>query len=1106
MAAKRLFPIVLALLMGVSFATPSGARAVEFQDGGLRYETETTIGASPVTTAKVIGCVNTCPDNAVIPDTAGGYSVTKIGYNAFRSSPTKTVVIGNSVTLVDELAFANSPSLTSVTFGTSVQIIGAYAFYQTGLTSLILPNTVTSIGVNSFNGTQLTSVTLSNSLTTITDGAFGGTKFTSVSIPSSVTSIGGFAFAGSALTSLAIPNTVTSIGDSAFRNSALTSVTIPNSITSIGRDVFREAKLTSVTIPNSVTSIGDEAFQGNLLTAVTIPNSVTSFGNSVFDRNRLTSVTLPSGMTTIPIGLFANNLLTNVTIPNTVTSISNGAFVRNELTNVTIPNTVTSIGHNAFEANKLTEVTIPNSVTYIGIASFNNNLITNLTIGNSVTTILQGAFQLNHLSTLEIPNSVTTIGNSAFGFNSLTSVLIGSGVTSIGDQAFWSNNQLQVVTFAGDAPTAGSSVFLYTGDNFPEVKRFYSRTGWSETWSGKPVVTTVETTAKPYMSGIVAVGNTITGNLGGWDGPATPTLAAQWYACTAAIPQETQVVPSTCSAISDATASAFTVTAAESDKFIAVGVTASSAGATSATWLSSTFAHVAPANTAAPVATETVDNTSTFTASTGTWTGYPTPTYAYQWFRCTAAGAAADTLPSGCTTIAGANQATYATDAADYQKFLRVQVTTTNTLGSATTYSAATANSLVLPANTAAPAVTGTASVFSTLTASNGTWTGIPAPTYAYQWLRCTAAGAAANTLPSGCTTIAGATQATYATDTPDDQKFLRVQVTTTNTLGSATRFSAATAKIAAFNTVAPAVTGTASVFSTLTASSGTWTGSPLPTYTYQWLRCTAAGTAASTLPAGCTTIAGATQATYPIDTLDYQKFLRVRVTGTNTLGSATRYTAATAKIAGRITVNTVAPTITGTTTINATLTGARGTWTGAPVPTYTYQWLRCTRAGSASDALPSGCSTISGATRTTYKLTTTDYGKYLRLRIVGTNALGADTKYSAATAKIAGTDPVNTVAPRITGTPRVGSTVTGTEGTWTGFPDPTSRYQWFRCTSAGSASVAQPSGCTAISGATRSTYKLVAADKTSGYLRVRVTGSSAEGSAVRFSAAVKVQ
>ena len=866
-----------------------------------------------------------------------------------------------------------------MTFGTSVQIISNGAFTSTGLTSATIPNTVTSIGINSFNNTQLTSLTLSNSITTIPLNAFAGTKLTSVSIPNSVTSIGGYA----------------------FENAKLTSVTIPNSVTSIGANAFKDNKLTSASISNQVTSIGANAFANNLLTTVTIPDSVTTLGDVAFAGNRITSVTFPRSITTIPRSLLASNLLASVTIPNTVTSIGDGAFSDNLLTSVTIGNAVTRIGAYAFKGNRLTDVTIPNSVTSIGDSAFRLNSIAALTIGNSVATIDSNAFTENLLTTVEIPNSVTTIKASAFGFNRITSLLIGSGVTSIEDQAFWMN-QLAVVTFAGNAPTAGSAVFMYNGANFTEVKRFYSRTGWSSTWSGAPVVITVEATAKPYMTGTVAVGNTITANLGGWDGPATPTLATQWYACTAAIPQETQVVPSTCSAISDATASAFTVTAAESGKFIAVGVTASSAGATSATWLSSTFARVPPVNTVAP-------------------------------------------------------------------------------------------------------AVTGTASVYSTLTASSGTWTGYPAPTLAYQWLRCTAAGAAANTLPSGCATITGANQATYATDAADDQKYLRVQVTATNSLGSVITYSAATAKIAAFNTVAPVATGTASVYSTLTASSGTWTGDPAPTIAYQWLRCAAAGAAASTLPTGCATISGATQATYPIDIPDYQKYLRVQVTATNTLGSAVMYTAATAKIAGRITVNTVAPIVTGTTAINATLTGTNGTWTGAPVPTYKYQWLRCTRAGAASDALPSGCTVISGATRITYKLTTTEYGTYLRLKVVGTNVLGADTKYSAATAKIAGINPLNTVVPRITGTPRVGSAASSTPGTWKGFPTPTISYQWFRCTTAGSASTAQPGGCTAISRATGSTYTLVDADKTAGYLRLRVTGSSTQGRAVRFSAAVKV-
>jgi len=40
------------------------------------------------------------------------------------------------------------------------------------------------------------------------------------------------------------------------------------------------------------------------------------------------------------------------------------------------------------------------------------------------------------------------------------------------------------------------------------------------------------------------------------------------------------------------------------------------------------------------------------------------------------------------------------------------------------------------PVNTVAPAVTGTTVVGQVLTTTNGTWTGVPTPTYSYQWYR----------------------------------------------------------------------------------------------------------------------------------------------------------------------------------------------------------------------------------------------------------------------------------------------------------------------------------------------------------------------------------
>jgi alpha-tubulin suppressor-like RCC1 family protein len=77
---------------------------------------------------------------------------------------------------------------------------------------------------------------------------------------------------------------------------------------------------------------------------------------------------------------------------------------------------------------------------------------------------------------------------------------------------------------------------------------------------------------------------------------------------------------------------------------------------------------------------------------------------------------------------------------------------------------------------------------------------------------------------------------------------------------------------------------------------------------------------------------------------------------------------------------------------------------------------------------------------------------------------------------------PVNTVLPVITGTAEVGQTLSVSNGTWTGTPTPTFTYQWQRVT-------------TNISGATSSTYVLVAADAGS-TIRCVVTATNVAGSA----------
>ena len=80
------------------------------------------------------------------------------------------------------------------------------------------------------------------------------------------------------------------------------------------------------------------------------------------------------------------------------------------------------------------------------------------------------------------------------------------------------------------------------------------------------------------------------------------------------------------------------------------------------------------------------------------------------------------------------------------------------------------------PVNTVVPAITGTNNIGEVLTTTDGTWTGTPAPTFAYQWFR----GAAA---------ISGQTATTYTIQSQDlhpTAQAITCQVTATNASGTA--------------------------------------------------------------------------------------------------------------------------------------------------------------------------------------------------------------------------------------------------------------------------------------------------------------------------------
>lgn len=173
---------------------------------------------------------------------------------------------------------------------------------------------------------------------------------------------------------------------------------------------------------------------------------------------------------------------------------------------------------------------------------------------------------------------------------------------------------------------------------------------------------------------------------------------------------------------------------------------------------------------------------------------------------------------------------------------------------------------------------------------------------------------------------------------------------------------------------------------------------------------------------------------------------------------------------------NTELPSITGTARVGETLTGDDGEWSGTPEPVLTRQWL--------ADDDP-----IEGATGTTYEPVEGDIGKVITLSVTATNSAGSDTAVSAPTAAVTAAlaAPVNTEAPAVSGDAEIGETLTTTDGTWTGNPEPTYAYQW-------QVSDDGIDGWADIEGETSNEYTVIADDEGK-YIMCVVTATNSEGS-----------
>jgi hypothetical protein len=195
---------------------------------------------------------------------------------------------------------------------------------------------------------------------------------------------------------------------------------------------------------------------------------------------------------------------------------------------------------------------------------------------------------------------------------------------------------------------------------------------------------------------------------------------------------------------------------------------------------------------------------------------------------------------------------------------------------------------------------------------------------------------------------------------------------------------SAVVAAVPPSNSSPPVVSGVAQEGSTLTASTGSWSGTAPISYTYQWQRCSPA----------CIDITGASGTSYDIVAADVDSTLQVAVTGTNAGGSSAASSAQTATVVAGAAVppsNSSLPVVSGVAREGVTLTASAGSWSGTAPISYTYQWQRCSP----------GCVDVVGATTSSYSVVAADVGSTLRISVTGTNSAGSSSASSAQTATV---------------------------------------------------------------------------------------------------------
>jgi hypothetical protein len=580
-----------------------------------------------------------------------------------------------------------------------------------------------------------------------------------------------------------------------------------------------------------------------------------------------------------------------------------------------------------------------------------------------------------------------------------------TATNSAGSSTHWSAATAAVIALSTRAPIASGPPCVDASDSDLVIGTVLSRGGCSVLWSAYPTV----------------VGT-----------------SSSWWSCAASDVDRTgNSAPTGCRRVQSNRPpydSAYTSASSDLGRYLRLAMTATNKAGKATVW-SSTIGPIVeappepkPIIIFAPELYDTPEVGEWFWQDGGAWIEYgdadypPISGYNVEWLRCTTEGADSETRPEDCVGATGSTaddsgpRSAYLPTTSDVGWFLRVGITASNRAGSTTWYSG---TSPVVPEPPRSAPELVSAPEKNTYEVSRGwisiyggTWSGYPAISPAQTRVyRCTGDyGDETSILPGTCVAIGDWLPYAngyheYPTVAADTGMRIRLALRAENPEGVAYWFSETSPivpNLAPSNpggAGAPTVSVTVGNSSSLSAWGGSWSGYEAPELTYAWYSCTSGGSdTPATRPSNCSAISGAIAPTLLPQNLG-GRYIRVAVTGTNSRGTATRFSTAFGPIASAPTV-TGNPAISGTTRVGRQLSASTGTWTGSP--TLSYQWFRCTRVGRDNPAsAPSGCTAISGATLNVYELSSSDTSRFIRVRVTGTNISGTRVVFSQSTSAV---------------------------------------------------------------------------------------------------------